>query len=207
MASELAFKRALHFTLAHEAPPEVARRLIEQGIAGNVRALSDDKADRGGRTAYGITQRTFDKWLASRGEASRDVWTISSGEIFALYEARYWQPCAALCPDRLAVAVFDSCVLHGKGYTIPRLQIALGLGGDGLIGPKTQAALTACAANPDREAAVLQRLLQARDDRYEELVGRDGSQVRWYRGWERRLDDLEDLLGVPRTVDPPRRAA
>jgi lysozyme family protein len=120
-----------------------------------------------------------------------------------VYRDRYWLPCPVLCPDRLAIALFDTSVLHGKGYAIPRLQVAMGFGGDGVVGPLTRAAIAACHDVPGREAEVLQDFLQARDDRCEQLVGRDGSQVEWYKGWEKRLDALEDLLGMPRTVDPP----
>jgi lysozyme family protein len=203
MATDQAYQRALRFTLTHEAPRAVGLALLERGVAGDHRAFADDPDDRGGRTAYGVTQRTFTKWLADRGAAERDVWTITAAEVCMVYRDRYWLPCPILCPDRLAIALFDTCVLHGKGYAIPRLQIALGFGGDGVVGPLTRAAIAACHDVPGREAEVLQDFLQARDDRYEQLVGRDRKQVKWYKGWEGRLDDLEDLLGVPRTADPP----
>jgi lysozyme family protein len=202
VASDLAFERAYRFTMPEEAGRVAARQLLEQGLAGNHLALVDDPADRGGRTAYGITQRTFTKWLAGRGLPDRDVWTITAPEIRACAREGYWVPCAQFCPDRLAVAVFDTCFLHGKGYGIPRLQLVLGVKADGQVGALTKAMLDACAQDPAREAEVLQEYLQGRDDRYEELVAHDRTQGKFYHGWEDRLDRLEDLLGVPHTSDP-----
>jgi lysozyme family protein len=196
------FERAYRFTMSWEAGA-AAKALLDHGTTGDRRALVDDPVDRGGRTAYGVTQGTFDRYCAGLHLPPRDVWTITAAEIRAIAFERYWQPCAQFCPDRLAIAVFDTCFLHGKGYAIPRLQLALGLKGDGVVGPMTQACLEACRDLPAREAEVLQAFLQARDDRYEQLVGRDGAQGKWYKGWERRLDALEILLGMPHTADPP----
>jgi lysozyme family protein len=202
MASDLAFERAYRFTMPEEAGRVAARQLLEQGKAGNRLAMVDDPADRGGCTAYGITQRTFTKWLTlGQHQADRDVWTITAPEIRACAREGYWLPAAQFCPDRLAIAVFDTCFLHGKGYGIPRLQLVLGVKADGQVGALTKAALDACAQDPVREAEILQEYLQSRDDRYEQLVAHDRTQGKFYHGWEDRLDRLEDLLGVPHTTD------
>jgi lysozyme family protein len=203
-----AFDRGYRFTMLEEAGPVAGPKLVDQGLSGDRHALVDNKKDRGGRTAYGITQGTFDQWCDDQGAAHRDVWTITANEIRAIASGRYWDYLPQYCPPRLAVAVFDTAFLHGKVYAARRLQTALGIPADGQVGPVTLEALKRCCpddvvgACTTREGAVLQTFLQARDDQYEAIVAHDGSQVEFYRGWEDRLDRLEKLLGVPRTTDP-----
>jgi lysozyme family protein len=74
----------------------------------------DDPADPGGRTAYGITQRTFDAWRQYRGEDKGDVWTILPDEVSAIYEAEFWRGSGAdVLPWPLSLCHFDASVNHG----------------------------------------------------------------------------------------------
>lgn len=72
---------------------------------------SDVPGDRGGRTAYGITQATYNVWL---GRTDKDVWNISSQEVEEIYHRRFWliAGCDKL-PGRLAVAHFVAAVHCG----------------------------------------------------------------------------------------------
>lgn len=72
---------------------------------------SDVPGDRGGRTAYGITQATYNVWL---GRTDKDVWNISTQEVEEIYHKRYWlmAGCDKL-PGRLAVAHFIAAIHCG----------------------------------------------------------------------------------------------
>ncbi len=85
----------------------------------------DDPADPGGRTAFGITQRTYDAFRGIGNE--RDVWLIESTETRAIYEVNYWRAggCDALqWPTSLAH--FDACVNLGVGQAGKLLARASG---------------------------------------------------------------------------------
>jgi lysozyme family protein len=202
-------RRAFRFTIRQECRPgpkvgefRAADNLLDNGLARDKLACVNNPADKGKATAYGITQGTYDEYRVSHGLATRSVFDADAAEILDIYDARYWKYLPAYCTERLAVAVFDTAVLHGKTYAAKRLQVALGLEADGVVGPKTIAAVSGL----DAEVKALRPFLQARDDQYEAIVAHDGSQVVFYAGWEKRCDMLCDEVGVPRTLDPGKAA-
>ena len=76
----------------------------------------DDPNDPGGRTAYGVTQRTFDEWRDGLGQPHADVWTILPDEVAAIYRKEYWG--TAGCDNLdwpLSLFHFDAAVNHGLG--------------------------------------------------------------------------------------------
>jgi lysozyme family protein len=79
----------------------------------------DDPRDPGGRTAYGITQNTFDAYLRSKGVPPRDVFTITGEEIEEIYYTGYWQAIRAdEMPPALAVVAFDIAVNSGPARAL-----------------------------------------------------------------------------------------
>lgn len=81
-----------------------------EGVPGKV----DDPDDPGGRTAYGITQRTFNGWLRSLQRKARDVWDITMPEVEAIYFRDYWLRVGApFQPWPLSLLLFDAAVNHG----------------------------------------------------------------------------------------------
>ena len=156
----------------------------------------DDPADRGGRTAYGITQRVYDHWRAGLNLDGADVWEITQEEVAAIYRANYWdavrgdEVCAT--DPRLALALFDCAVNSGPGRAVKQLQTALGITADGGFGRETRAALAACT-DPDRLLTVM---LATRDTFYRGLVARDGSQGRFLKGWLNRTNHVREAVGL-----------
>ena len=124
------FDRALRHILKVECPPDKDCR-------------TDDPADPGGRTAYGITQRTYDKWLVKVGLSKADVWNITMDEVRAIYLDKYWTSThAAEMPDDVALVFFDIAVNSGPKSAGLVLQRALRVFAadivvDGIVGTKT----------------------------------------------------------------------
>ena len=104
----------------------------------------DDPRDPGGRTAYGVIQREYNKWRREHGLPVQDVWKIAQAEVYAIFKAKYWD--AARC-DELPLgtdyAVFDYWVNSGEGQVARDAQRVCGLTPDGDYGPKTFEAIKA----------------------------------------------------------------
>ena len=156
----------------------------------------DDPVDRGGRTAYGVTQLTFDAWRRGRGLASGDVWGITQAEVAEIYRARFWDVCKCdTLPVGLDLAVFDAAVNHGTRNAIRFLQRTLGVVDDGDFGPKSAKALADLVAG-GHTAAMIESYIDRRASFYGQIVARDPSQSRFSRGWANRLSHLQAEIGV-----------
>lgn len=153
---------------------------------------SDTPGDRGGRTAYGITQATFDNWTQHTG---RDVWTITQDEVAAIYRRRYWDltQCDKL-PKGLDLCVFDSAVQHGPVNAIRFLQRAVGVEADGAFGPDTLGALLAAVA-AGKVPTLIDAYLATRQAFYAAIVGHDPSQAKFVHGWANRITALTTEIG------------
>lgn len=162
--------------------------------------FSDDPYDPGGPTNKGITLSDFAKWRGetvtalSRAAMVSALKTISDATVSEIYRARYWQAasCAALT-DGVALMHFDAAVNHGVGGAIRLLQAALGVAGDGEIGPVT---LNAARTQPER--TLIERYAERRRARYRALP----HFWRFGRGWLRRVDATEKLA-LERAGDAP----
>ena len=107
---------------------------------------SDHKADPGGKTQYGITEA-----IARAHGFTGDMHTLTRDEAKRIYRADYWEPVRAdELPQQVRYDVFDGAVNSGVKQSIKWLQRAVGVTDDGLIGPKTLAAVHAMV--PDRVA-------------------------------------------------------
>lgn len=104
---------------------------------------SDHPNDPGGATNYGITIGVLKEWLG-REVTARDVKAITPEVAKAIYRAKYWN--AVRCdelPSGIDFIVFDCAVNQGIGRASKFLQTAAGSVVDGVIGPKTLAAVRA----------------------------------------------------------------
>lgn len=164
MLQHLSFDSALEFVLREEG------------------GLSDHPSDAGGRTNLGITQRRYDAYRESRHRPQRDVAEIERREAEDIYREE-WH--AARCdewPAVVAFVVFDTAVQRGARRAIMDLQEAAGAAADGMVGPKTRAAVA--RLDPHRLA---ERLLILRSDHYVERCREQLDQLVFLRGWMRRV--------------------
>lgn len=147
---------------------------------------SNRKADRGGPTNMGVTQRTYDAWLASKGLPPRDVRLLTYDEAWEIYRYEYWRPaqCDAL-PDDVRDIHFDAAVNHGIRRAAKLLQEAAGVKQDGDIGPITLAAVA--GADPEK---LRLRYTNARYRFYGDIIERDKTQLENISGWMNRMEEF-----------------
>jgi lysozyme family protein len=104
-------------------------------LIGNEGGYSNNLADPGGETMWGITARV------ARAEGYQGAMRALPMETAkAIAKRRYWD--VALCDEidqRVAFQVFDA--IYNGGPAIKWLQLAAGAHADGVIGPATLAAV------------------------------------------------------------------
>jgi lysozyme family protein len=130
---------------------------------------SDDAADPGGKTRYGITET-----VARRHGYIGDMRDLPMDIAAEIYRADYWDACR--CDDLpwpLALYVFDAAANQGTQPAIRMLQRALDTVQDGVIGRQTQ---TLAKASTPWHAA---RFLAFRAARYADTRGYGTFGVGW----------------------------
>ena len=157
----------------------------------------NDPDDPGGATNYGVTQKAFDRWLASIGREPYPVKEIVSSDVRLFYHDWYWVATKADEMDwPLQLVFFDGAVnkgavkhLHEQDTMSRLLQRAAGVDVDGMVGPKTLAAAKDVSPHD---------LLWARVGFYRRLAKRKRRLLKFLPGWIRRMENLhKEILGVP----------
>jgi lysozyme family protein len=162
-------------------------------VLGHEGGKVDHKNDRGGRTAFGVTQKTFDDFCKMTGRPQRDVWDITQDEVELIYSA-YWKDAhCSYMPEPLDCIVFDSAINHGAKRAIKILQRALGIADDGICGKQTLAALHEEVVMSGIEG-VCQMYLNERAAFYDQIIERDPSQSAFARGWANRVEHLREMV-------------
>ncbi len=142
----------------------------------------DHPLDPGGATNYGITHRTLASWRGVKSVTRKDVKNISTEEVVAIYKARYWDAVKAdELPSGIDLAVFDAAVNKGPRRAVQLLQRAADASPDGVIGPKTLAAI-----NKAHPIKLLNEYMALRMMYY----GTRGHFKSFALGWSRRTMDV-----------------
>lgn len=137
----------------------------------------DDPTDRGGRTAFGVTQTMYDRWRGCPPAPPRDVFDITPDEIRAFYHDVFWEPLHCETFDRLlGMVLFDSAVQHGNSRAV-----------------RWMTAASWAAVENDMVAYAL---LTLRHEFYLRLVEADPTQGKFIKGWLNRLDALRKEAGL-----------
>lgn len=107
-------------------------------VIGHEGGYSNDPADPGGETMYGVSKRAY---------PHEDIAGMTLERAKAIYLHDYWGPagCDAL-PDGIKFHVFDLAVNSGVATAIKLLQRAVGETTDGILGPRTLTAATSMPA-------------------------------------------------------------
>ena len=148
----------------------------------------NDPLDSGGRTNLGVTQRVWEEFVG-HPVTEADMKALTPEKIAPMYKLKYWNPsyCEVL-PKGLDYVVFDFAVNAGTGRSVKTLQQAIGCVSDGVIGPKTMAAIN--DANPKD---LIAKFSDARADFYQGIVARKPDQARFIKGWLNRVEESRKL--------------
>jgi len=162
-----------------------------------------DPNDRGGETFCGISRKHHPNWegwpfidahFFGQGEAA-DLrrFPMLMGQVEKFYRLNFWNRLRLdeVARQDIADELFDSAVNVGSGRAARWAQHACNLIGrlplveDGIMGPRTVEALNRTAA--EFADALLTALRGQQFSHYHQLVLTDATQLRFFRGWLRRV--------------------
>lgn len=146
-------------------------------LLGHEGGYSDHKADPGGATMWGVTER-----VARANGYTGPMRSLPVDVAKAIYKRDYWDAVRAdEVPTAIRYSLFDGAVNSGVKQSVKWLQRALGVSDDGAIGPKTLAAAQAADGQ-----ALKAKMLGARLQFMTDLP----SWPSFGRGWARRVASL-----------------
>lgn len=146
-------------------------------LLGHEGDFSDHPDDPGGKTRFGVTEAVARR-VGYRGDMRQLPLELAQ----RIYREEYWTPVRADdLPATIRYAVFDAAVNSGTKQAIRWLQRAASTADDGVLGPKTLAAVHALNAEALRMKILAQRL------RFMTALDNWPS---FSRGWARRIADL-----------------
>lgn len=146
--------------------------------------------DRGGPTMCGVTIGTFQGWRRKQGKpvpTVEDLKRLSYDEWLAILKSLFWDPCKAdrIVNASVAMMLVDWRWVNGS-QAVRDAQEVLGCVPDGIIGPKTLAALNASPAS-----SVFARLKGARERSYRTIVANRPTQAKFLKGWLNRTNSIK----------------
>jgi lysozyme family protein len=159
--------------------------IVDEGTS-----YTNDPADRGGPTRYGITQRSLGEWLG-RPASAADVEALTLDAAKAFYLEQYWTPlrCDSIESPLKAVALFDLSVLVGRRAGVVLAQMASCAKVDGELGPNTLRCINAAT-----DTAFICAMASHAANRFVRLALADTTQTRFLPGWVKRALRILDLL-------------
>lgn len=102
-------------------------------VLGHEAGYSNDPADPGGETKWGISKREYPRL---------DIAALTREQAIDIYRRDFWVPLRAdKLQDGVAYQLLDGAVNSGIGQSIRFLQRAVGVADDGVFGPASRAAL------------------------------------------------------------------
>lgn len=135
-------------------------------------------SDPGGATMNGVTLGTYQQHFGKEKTVD-DLKKIPSADVEYIYWAGYWNPCKCdSLPFGVGHFVFDYAINSGSGTAIKDLQMVVQTTADGVIGPKTLAAVEAM-----KPGIIIIKLAEARLRRLERL----STWKVFGNGWENRI--------------------
>lgn len=150
---------------------------------------TDNPADSGGATMRGITLATFIRWRLDNGlprPDKTDLRAITEAEWRDIFHFYYWNRLRADDIQSQAVAnMLVDWYWHSGITSVRNLQRLCRVIADGIIGPKTLAAVNAC--NPEQ---LFRQLREARITYLTGITERRPDQRQFLKGWLRRVNSI-----------------
>lgn len=136
--------------------------------------------DRGGPTAFGITQETLAAWRG-RAVSPFQVSVLTEAEAREIYRANYFRGLEGVTDPKVLEFLFDYSVNSGPGRAVKALMVVLG-------GKKLADV---------NQATLYWPLICERLDNYLRIIGNDTSQVVFAIGWANRITEFWRPAGTP----------
>ena len=186
------FKRAIAFSLKWEGGRNF-------DIIGGIPVIKGKSVnDRGGLTAYGITNSTLKYAHVSGVVKHADIVKLTRGEAEEIYRRNFWDRYSwGELPWPVSLCCLDCSINHGGFAWI--LQRALNVMDckvtiDGKYGPQTRNALIKTAK--DKPLALAGAICECRKKYYEQIIARAPNQAVFRTGWFNRVADLRKACGL-----------
>lgn len=147
----------------------------------------NDPLDRGGATNMGITLSTFRQHFGSHLTV-QDLINITPAQWETIFISGYYNPWKAsqIVNHSIRLLVVDWAWHSGTINSIRRVQRALGLVDDGIVGPLTLAAL-----NDDCHRQVFNSIHHERISYFENIITYNPSQAKFRNGWMNRINAIK----------------
>lgn len=144
----------------------------------------DHPKDPGGATNKGVTHKTYSQFLGRPLNGVEELKQIPDGHVMAIYKTGYWDTVRGdELPSGVDLAVFDWSVNSGHRRASRALQKVVGASPDGIIGPRTVAAVL--CTDP---TAIIKEFDEIRVDFYKSL----NTFETFGRGWLKRAEETRD---------------
>ena len=162
--------------------------------------FSNDAEDRGGHTNLGITKAVFEDAL-KRGiiSGTSDIRFLTVAQAKAIYKVDYWFPIKLymIQNQEIAAEIFDTAVNMGRSRAIKIVQDSLNFLGekldvDGIMGNLTLVAIQKWINKDVRAFFVCLNGFQFM--KYVDIVRNDSSQIRFSRGWTKRIATYQGII-------------
>jgi lysozyme family protein len=168
--------------------------------------LSDDPADHGGVTKYGISIRFLKlakEDINGDGHVnSEDILGLTMADASLLYRKHFWDHyrCDEIVSLSLSAKMFD-CLVNMRGKTASRIfqrslnHFDYNVAVDGMIGSKTILAMNAIMADGKEVSdQYLEKCCKYQLQTYMKIIENDPTQIRFVNGWTARANDLIQAL-------------
>lgn len=148
--------------------------------------FANDPNDTGGATMCGVTLATF-RLHYGQDKTEADLRAMTAAQWRHIMKGSFWDKCWAdqIKSQAVAEIFVDWCINSGTGM-IKKVQGIVGAKADGVMGPKTLAAIN--AANPRKLHFYIK---SARAAYYEQIVRNRLANITFYDGWMNRLADFK----------------
>ena len=171
--------------------------LEEQWAVAKKKGFSNDPDDTGGATMCGVTIAAYRKYRRLKGKPDptvSELKAISLDEWLDILRTFYWDKMKAdqIKNQSIANLCVDNVWGSGAGY-IKQIQLVAGASPDGIVGPKTLAAI-----NGYNQKVLFDKLWQKRKLFYHNLVIARPSNKKFLNGWLNRLNDFKFEEGAGR---------
>lgn len=164
------------------AKMEILKPFIRSWEGGFV----NDPYDRGGATKWGITIGTF-RSVYGKSKTVQDLKNMTEEQWNHVYKVLFWDKCRADEIKSQSIAnILVDWVWASGALQIRKVQKILGVSVDGVIGPKTIAAINGFN---DGQRALFDRIKVQRTAFINAIAV--GTQARYKRGWSRRLGAIQ----------------